>query len=154
MRLRLFHNNGNFRERMRHKRRIVVMDTETFKEHFSFELTGTKVVTVLGIGAMLLIALTAVLIAFTPLRGIIPGYVNPAMVEQTYQNARTIDSLESVISAQEMMIAKIQDIVAGKDMSAFDQVIEDTVDDGEIAYTHSEADKKLRREMERGSRFR
>lgn len=149
-RLRLFRNWQSLRERMRHKRRVVVLDTDTFKERLSFELTGIRLVTMVGLVAIVVVVLTALIIAFTPLRVIIPGYVNPTMVEQTYHNARTIDSLQSVLDAQEQMIAKIQDIVAGKDMSTLDSIT-DTIDQTEITYTHSKADTELRREVERHS---
>jgi hypothetical protein len=151
MRLRLFCKWQAFRDKMRHKRRVVILDTDTFKERISFELSGTHLITIVGISSIVLITFTTIIIAFTPLRSIIPGYVNPAMVEQTYRNSQTIDSLLSVLDAQEQMIAKIQDIVEGKDMSTFDQNTTDTVDDADIAYTHSSADRELRKEIEHRS---
>jgi len=149
MRLRLFSKWQNFRERMRHKRRIVVLDTETFKEHFSLELSASNVFVVVGASVIVLIVLTTLLIIFTPLRGMVPGYVNPEMVEQTYRNAQTIDSLEHIIDAQNHMIANIQDIIDGKEISSIDIPTSDSLSDEEIAFTHSQADKELRREIER-----
>lgn len=149
MRLRLFSKWQNFRERMRHKRRIVVLDTETFKEHFSLELSASNVFVVVGASVIVLIVLTTLLIIFTPLRGMVPGYVNPEMVEQTYRNAQTIDSLEHIIDAQNHMIANIQDIIDGKEISSLDIPTSDSLSDEEIVFTHTQADKDLRREIER-----
>ena len=148
LRLRLFSKWQDFREKMRHKRRIVVLDTETFKEHFSLELSASTVFVTVGASAIVLVILTTLLIVFTPLREMVPGYVNPDMVEQTYRNARTIDSLENIIDAQEQMISNIQDVIEGKDLSTFDLPAEDTTADEEIVYTHSRADRELRREIE------
>ena len=149
VRLRLFSNWQNFREKMRHKRRIVVLDTETFKEHFSLELSGANAFVAVGGSVIVLIALTTLLIVFTPLREIVPGYVNPDMVEQTYRNAQTIDSLERIVESQNMMISNIQDVIDGKDLSTLDIQTEDTASDVDIVYTHSRADQELRREIER-----
>ena len=151
MRLRLFSNWQSFREKMRHKRRIVVLDTETFKEHFSLELSAANVFVTLGTGAILLVALTVLLVVFTPLREIVPGYVNPEMTEQTYRNAQAIDSLERIIDAQEKLIANIQDVIEGKDLATFDLTEEDTAANKDIAYTHSHADSELRNEIEHKS---
>lgn len=149
MRLRLFSKWQDFREKMRHKRRIVVLDTDTFKEHFSLELSAANVFVALGSGAIVLVALTVLLVVFTPLREIVPGYVNPDMVEQTYRNVQTIDSLERLVDAQEQMIANIQDVIDGKDLSSFDSPAEQTGSTDEISYTHSSADSVLRQEIEK-----
>lgn len=151
MRLRLFSKWQDFREKMRHKRRIVVLDTETFKEHFSLELSAANVFVAVGGSAIILVAITVLLVVFTPLREIVPGYVNPDMVEQTYRNAQTIDSLERLVDAQERMIANIQDVIDGKDLSSFDMPTTDTVVDDDIAYTHSQADRELRQEIEQNN---
>ena len=148
MRLRLFNKWQVFREKMRHKRRIVVLDTETFKEHFLLELSASNVFVAVGGSVIVLVAITVVLVIFTPLREIVPGYVNPEMVEQTYRNAQTIDSLERLVDAQEKMIANIQDVIDGKDLSTFDITPADTTADEEITYTHSRADRELRHEIE------
>lgn len=108
LRLRLSDNWQNFSERMHHKHRLVLMDTDTFKEKFSMELTGVNVFTAVGISAIVLIVLTTVLIAFTPLRGLIPGYVSNEQREEIVRNAQTIDSLEVVINQHEQYIATIQ----------------------------------------------
>ena len=79
LRLRLSDKWQDFRERMHHKHRFVVMDTDTFKETFSIELTGTNVFTYVGISIIVLLIIASLIIAFTPLRGIIPGYIKPEL---------------------------------------------------------------------------
>ena len=101
---------------IKHKHRFVVMDTDTFKEKFSFQLSGINLFVTVGITVIVLILLTTVLIAFTPLREWIPGYTDNAMVEQTYANARKIDSLETLLSEQEWMVGTIQAVLSGKEL--------------------------------------
>ena len=47
----------SMREVMRHKHKFVVMDTNTFKEKFSFELTGSHLFVALGIAVIVSILL-------------------------------------------------------------------------------------------------
>ena len=88
---------------LKHKHRLIVMDSNTFTEKFTFNLTGINLFTAVGISIIVLIVITTVLIAFTPLREYIPGYSNPEMEQQTFRNAEKIDSLTNVIHQQELM---------------------------------------------------
>ena len=148
IRLRLSSKWQDFSERMRHKRRLVVMDTDTFKEQFSMELTGVNVFTVVGISAITLIVLTTLLIAFTPLRGLIPGYIKTEQREEILRSAHTIDSLENVIQQNEVLISAIQDAIDGKTHTAVQQKADEIVDNRKIVYQHSKEDSLLRREVE------
>ncbi len=138
---------------IKHKHRFVVMDTDTFKEKFSFQLSGTNLFVTIGITVIVLILLTSVIIAFTPLREWIPGYTDNAMVEQTYANARKIDSLETLLSEQEWMVGTIQAVLSGKELGReADSLLADsgsTLQQTAAAYRRSEEDSLLRLEVER-----
>ena len=138
---------------IKHKHRFVVMDTDTFKEKFSFQLSGTNLFVTVGITVILLILLTTVLIAFTPLREWIPGYTNEAMVEQAYNNARKIDSLEAKVSEQEWLVGTIQAILSGKDLGAEADTLRGdttaTLEQIARVYRRSVEDSLLRKEVER-----
>lgn len=148
MRLRLFSKWEDFREAMRHKRRLVIMDADTLEERHSWELTGANVLTTITVSAIILIILTTLLIAFTPLRGIIPGYVSPELMEQSYSNTHTIDSLERIVNAQNQMIANIQAVLNGEVMATPQAEEIDTASEVNVAYHHSRADSLLRRDIE------
>lgn len=148
MRLRLFSRWEQFRDSMRHKRRLVILDADTLEERHSMELTGTNVFTTVIVSIVILIALTTILIAFTPLRGIIPGYVSPELMEQNYTNTQRIDSLEHIVDAQNQMIANIQGMVSGKVMASPQPVETDTASDVKMVYRHSKADSLLRKDIE------
>ena len=59
--LRLSNKWQELRERMQHKRRFVVMDTDTFKETFSAELTGANIFTYAGLTFIVLLILRGVI---------------------------------------------------------------------------------------------
>ena len=137
---------------IKHKHRFVVMDTDTFKEKFSFQLSGANLFVTVGITVIVLILLTTVLIAFTPLREWIPGYTDTKMIEQTYANAKKIDSLEVQIANQEWIVAAMQAMLRGEEISdEYKELIADssaTLQQVAGAYRHSVEDSLLRREVE------
>ncbi|MBR2958839.1 MAG: M23 family metallopeptidase [Bacteroidales bacterium] len=138
---------------IKHKHRFVVMDTDTFKEKFSFQLSGINLFVTIGITIIVLILLTTILIAFTPLREYIPGYTNNEMVEQTYENARRVDSIEAVLEEQEWLVATMQAVLRGDAVGdEFDSLRADsTVTLAHLAttYRHSVEDSLLRLDVER-----
>ncbi|MDR3045999.1 MAG: hypothetical protein LBU51_00075, partial [Bacteroidales bacterium] len=58
------------------KFRLVIKNDDTHKENFSFRLTPRNIFVVLICSTLILIMVTSLLIAFTPLRYYIPGYTN------------------------------------------------------------------------------
>ena len=137
---------------IKHKHRFVVMDTDTFKEKFSFQLSGINLFVTIGITVIVLITLTTVLIAFTPLREWIPGYTDTRMVEQTYQNAKKIDSLEVQLDNQEWMIVTLQAVLRGetpgKDLEDIQSDSTATLQQLATAYRRCKEDSLLRLEVE------
>lgn len=135
---------------IKHKHRFVVMDTETFKEKLSFQLSGINLFVVTGITIIVLILLTTILIAFTPLREWIPGYTNTEAVEQTYANAKKLDALQVQLENQEWMVATLQAVMRGEVLG--DDIQADTLVSLQHAtdvYRHSREDSLLRADVER-----
>ena len=149
---RLWNSRHTISDLVKHKHRFVVLDTDTYKEKISFQLSGINIFVFLGVTSLVLIFLTALLLAFTPLRELIPGYSNTGMVEQTYENARVIDSLETELKRQEEMLADIQYIMLGKDPAerhTVESKPKDSVKVKPTPYVRSKADTLLREEVER-----
>ena len=141
------------RDVMKNKHRFVVIDNYTYKEKFSFQLTGSNIIVAIAAVVIVLILITNVLIIFTPLRQLIPGYINNDMVEQTYRNAQKIDSLEHEVERQNLFIANMKDVIMGKEMPSVDDVRRQSDSTAAAAsakshtYSHSVADSMLRVEM-------
>ena len=144
--------NSQVSDVIKHKHRFVVMDTDTFKEKFSFQLSGINLFVTVGITMIVLIVLTTVLIAFTPLREYIPGYTDTEMIEQTYANAKKIDSLERAVADQEWVLATMQALMRGEPLGAqADSLLADSTSKLAVvagAYRRSREDSLLRLEVE------
>ena len=135
---------------IKRKHRFVVMDTDTFKEKFSFQLSGINLFVAIGITVIVLIILTTVLIAFTPLREWIPGYTDNAAVEQTYANSRKLDSLQVQLENQEWMVATMQAVLRGETVGEpLQQDSVTTLQQLTAEYRRSKEDSLLRLEVER-----
>ncbi|WP_298246891.1 M23 family metallopeptidase [uncultured Christiangramia sp.] len=102
-----------FTKKLLHKYRMVVLNEDTFEERFSFRLTRLNVFVAVGISAILLIAMTTFLIAFTPLREYIPGYSSPALKEKATKLAYTSDSLQNKMRMNDQYLQSIQDALRG-----------------------------------------
>ncbi|GGK30571.1 peptidase M23 [Yeosuana aromativorans] len=101
------------------KYRLVILNEETFEERISFKLTRLNVFVVASISTIILIVLTTVLIAFTPLREYIPGYSSAALKKRATVLSYKTDSLQQVISMNEKYYASIKKVLQG-DVSSVD----------------------------------
>lgn len=142
-------------QELKHRQRFIVLDTDTNKEKWSFQLSMTNLLITFGLTAIVMIVLTIVLVAFTPLREFIPGYASQKMTYQTYQNALALDSLEMALNQQEQMMADIKDLMMGHDPNARRMAKDSSGQNNRSAkasvdasYTHSSADSALRKEVE------
>ncbi|TJY34779.1 M23 family metallopeptidase [Pontimicrobium aquaticum] len=100
-------------KKLLHKYRLVILNEDTFEERFAIKLTRLNVFVMMSLSAIILITLTTVLIAFTPLREYIPGYSSTALKkEATSLNFKT-DSLQQVIKMNEQYFESIKRVLKG-----------------------------------------
>lgn len=107
------------RRKLLDKYRLVILNENTFEERLSLKLTRLNVFVLASITTILLIALTYLLIAFTPLREYIPGYSSTALKKQATELNYKTDSLQRVISLNERYYESIKKVLQG-DVSTVD----------------------------------
>ncbi len=156
---------GNRREVVsdviKNKHRFVVIDEETYKEKMSFQLSGINLFVSIGIIIIVFVLLTFLLIAFTPLRELIPGYTNPKMTEQAYANAVAMDSLEYTLAMQSRQLQDIKAIMMGENPDSLHLARRDTAAAGlsqegkqqAATYQRSKEDSLLRLEVENADKY-
>lgn len=84
------------KERLTNKYRMVILNENTFEERFSFKLSRLNVYVFGGVFAIVLILLTILFIAYTPLREYIPGYSSTALNRKASNLKFELDSLKEV----------------------------------------------------------
>jgi murein DD-endopeptidase MepM/ murein hydrolase activator NlpD len=103
----------NFKRKLLHKYRLVVLNEDTFEERFSFKLNRLNVFVFSTIFAVALIAFTTLLIAFTPLREYIPGYSSTTLKKKAANLTYKTDSLQRVIAINEQYLISIRKVLSG-----------------------------------------
>lgn len=101
------------KNRLFNKRRLVILNEDTFEEIFSLKLNLMNVFVVLTISSILLIAITTYIIAFTPLREYIPGYTSSKLKREATLLSVKSDSLEIEVKKNEAYIQSIRKILTG-----------------------------------------
>lgn len=103
----------NFRQKLLHKYRLVILNEDTFEEKLSLRLTKLNVFIVVTLSAIILIAGTTVLIAFTGLREYIPGYSSTALQQRAVHLAYKTDSLQGVVELNNQYLNTIKRVLSG-----------------------------------------
>ncbi len=114
--------NKKWYRKLKNKYRLVILNDETYEERLSFRLTRLNVFVLLGTISIILIVLTTVIIAFTPLREYIPGYMDTRIPKMVYQLQRKTDSLERIVTQKNVYLTTIKNIIAGNDFG--DTIVE------------------------------
>jgi murein DD-endopeptidase MepM/ murein hydrolase activator NlpD len=140
--------------RLRNKYRLVIMNDSTLEERLTFRLSKLNVFIVLGTLTIILIILTSILIAFTPLREYIPGYSNVGLQKKLYELQIKTDSIEKGLEKRDRFIQSIKDVMSGKDLSSDVPVIKDTLQKySNIKLKKSAEDSLLRAEVENQGKY-
>ncbi len=103
----------NIKRKLLHKYRLVVLNEATFEERFSFKLNRLNVFVFSTFFAVFLIAITTLLIAFTPLREYIPGYSSTSLKKRALDLSYKTDSLEQALSVNGQYIASLKKVLTG-----------------------------------------
>ncbi len=103
-----------FWSRLLIKNRLIILNEDTFEEIFSFKLNIMSVFVSISLGAIFLIGITTVLIAFTPLREFIPGYSSSQLKKDAIVMALKSDSLSMALKKNDAYIKGIQKVLNGE----------------------------------------
>lgn len=102
------------KKKLLHKYRLVVLNEDTFEERLAVKLTRLNVFVLSFLAAVLLIAITSVIIAFTPLREYIPGYSSTSLQKQAMMLDFKTDSLLSVINRNDVYLSSVKRVLRGE----------------------------------------
>ncbi|NHN25595.1 M23 family metallopeptidase [Flavobacterium jejuense] len=95
------------------KRRLVILNEDTFEETFSLKLNLMNVFVVVTLSAIFLISITTYIIAFTPLREYIPGYASTQLKKDAMNLAIKSDSLQKSVELNDIYINSIKKVLTG-----------------------------------------
>ena len=137
-----------------HKYRVVLVDTQTFAERFSFTLSGFNVFLAAGTTVVVLVGMTLFLIAYTPLREYIPGYASTKLRREALHLSTQVDSLESVVNYHEKQWSAVRRLLTNEPLP--DSVVSEApsaqADPNKLKPTASE--QKFREQQEVQDQYR
>ena len=84
-------------QRWRNKFRFVILNDDTFEELLTLKLSPLNIFVFSVVTIVSTIALTTTVIAFTPLKELIPGYASSKLRREAIELALTTDSLTAAI---------------------------------------------------------
>ena len=143
-------------KKLLHKYRLVVLNEDTFEEKFAFKLTRLNVFVTVGVSMLVLIILTTLFIAFTPLREYIPGYSSAKLNHQATQLVLKTDSLQQVIHKQNQYFKSISNVLSGKvSVENFnkDSILNTNEKIAEVTLNPSKEDSLLREQVEQEDKY-
>jgi murein DD-endopeptidase MepM/ murein hydrolase activator NlpD len=139
-----------------HKYRLVILNEDTFEERISFKLTRLNVFILVGLSGIILISLTTLLIALTPLREYIPGYSSTKLKKDARMLLVKTDSLERALRVRNQYYSKIQEVLSGT-ISAEnfdrDSIRTATLNPSELNLLPSKEDSILREFVEKEDKY-
>ena len=101
------------KENLFSKRRLIILNEDTFEETFSLKLTLMNVFVVVSLSAIFIIIATTFLIAFTPLREFIPGYSSSKLKRDATELALKSDSLTRALENNELYLQSVKKVLTG-----------------------------------------
>ncbi|WP_348812045.1 peptidase [Flavobacterium maritimum] len=141
------------KENLFSKRRLIILNEDTFEETFSLKLTLMNVFVFASLGAIIITIVTTFIIAFTPLREFIPGYSSSKLKRDATELALKSDSLSRALKKNEAYIQSIKKVLMGElEFAKFNKdSILSTAEEvpAEIDLSASEEELKLREQVEK-----
>lgn len=135
-------------QRLNDKYRLIIYNDNTFEEVGYMSLKGFNLLWFLGALAFIFVTLTFILIAYTSVREIIPGYPDSKLRREIVMNALRLDSLEREIEIRDYYFTNLKNVISGQD--PVDQGYQnlDSVKSKAIQFSKSKKDSLLRKQIE------
>ena len=147
---------SKFTQKLIDKYRLVVLNENTYEERFSLKLSRLNVFVFGGFFSVVLVLLTVLLIALTPLREYIPGYSSSALKIKAVNLTFQTDSLKRRLATLDNYTKSLMPILTGEiEPDAIDSIRLESqrLEIDEVKLSASREDSLFREEVESKNRF-
>ena len=143
-----------FWKNVKFKYKLTITNENTLEEIVGIHVSKLNGVSVLLSAVTIIFLIASLIIAFTPLRNYLPGYMNTEVREQIVQNALRADSLQQMLDRQRMYVMNIQDIVRGTiKVDSIHSIDSLTVVRSEELMERTQAEDDFRKQYEETERY-
>jgi murein DD-endopeptidase MepM/ murein hydrolase activator NlpD len=145
----------NKQTRLRNKFRFSIFNDTSHEELFVFRANGLMMLLSIILAIIFIIVSVTILISYTPIRELIPGYPSAQTRRAIVQNAIKLDSLERTVKLWDFQLNNIQRIVTGQQPLELENIAvkSDTSKSAEINTKLSKNDSLLRLEVMKQEQF-
>ncbi len=140
--------------KLKSKYRLVIMRETSFEEVWQMKLSRMNVINALAISITIYTLIVIMLVIYTPLKQLVPGYPKAEMTRNIRLNALRLDSLDYQLSLKDQFIENLITIVNGGQPKTH------STDEGtakiathQISDDRSAEDSLLRMDVEKAQRF-
>ncbi len=148
--------NGDKRslmERFRSKYRLSIYRDESYQEVLNLKLTRLNVITFVAVITFIFLVIVVSIIAYTPVRELIPGYPDEKTLRDIRMNYILLDSLAVEIEKRDRYFANLNKIISGREPDNYDNIVDTNIKYDDISFTKSSEDSLLRALIEEEDQF-
>lgn len=137
------------------KYRIAVIDDESHRFLYAVHGTKWKLLASMGLSLFALVVVLSILIIYTPIRRLIPGYPSAQTRHLAAQNARKVDSLEREMWLWSLQFSNAQRILSGQEPLKMDSLLQNrsALSDFSASDLYHYEDSLLREKIDEAERF-
>jgi murein DD-endopeptidase MepM/ murein hydrolase activator NlpD len=104
-------------KKLRYKFRLIIINDETYEEHFSLKLSLLNIITGVGFLMFVVAIIVGSILTFTPLREYIPGYSDLKTKQNAAYAYQKADSIENELLIRDQYLNNLKLVLSG-DISA------------------------------------
>lgn len=98
-------------KKLKVKLRFILYNDSSFEEIFNIKLTGFNIIIILTLISALLITLTTLIIAYTPIKEYLLNYPKPDLIISAISNKKKVDSLYLILNSYENYINNLKNLI-------------------------------------------
>ncbi|MCG8697612.1 MAG: M23 family metallopeptidase [Bacteroidales bacterium] len=136
-------------DKLRAKYRFSIYRDSSFEEVVNFRLSRLNVFVVGGCILLIIYIIVNLVIAYTPLRELIPGYPDAYTRYHIYRNQLLLDSLENELTYRDEYIKNVNMIILGREPESYENERDTTLNYQDISFNRSREDSIIRGMYER-----
>ena len=140
-------------KKLKSKFRLTVLNEKTFEEQFSYSLTPMNLIIMLGGFLIVFGALFYALIAYTPVKRLLPGYTDQTFNTEAMEARMRVDSLLEVSRQQDRFIKDLRVILSGGTLSNAADTGNKEIQSANLNYSTSGVDDTLRQQLSEQDRY-
>jgi murein DD-endopeptidase MepM/ murein hydrolase activator NlpD len=140
--------------KLKSKYRLVIMRETSFEEVWQMKLSRMNVINALAVSLSIYTIIVVMLVIYTPLKQLVPGYPKAEMTRNIRMNALRLDSLDYQLTLKDQFIENLITIINGgepKTHSSGENA--EKISTRDISDNRSTDDSLLRIDVEKAQRF-